>query len=74
MATTGLFAACIERRRDFHVDPYGMLSFCCFVKDPSLRYDLRAGTFREGWEEFIPSLAGKVRGGEEYRNSLWFVR
>jgi len=64
-----LFAACIAHRRDFHVDPYGMLSFCAFVKDPAMRYDLRRGSLREGWEQFIPSLAGKVCGGEEYRNN-----
>lgn len=64
-----LFAACIAGRRDFHVDPYGMLSFCCFIKDPTMRYDLRKGTFRDAWELFIPSLAGKVHGGEEYLNN-----
>jgi MoaA/NifB/PqqE/SkfB family radical SAM enzyme len=61
-----LFAACIGARRDFHVDPYGMLSFCAFVKDPAMRYNLRTGSFRDAWEWFIPSLAGKIRGGEEY--------
>ncbi len=69
-----LFADCVERRRDFHVDPYGRLSFCCFVKDPALRYDLRGGSFREGWERFIPSLAGLVRGGEEYRDGCGSCR
>ncbi|HOX36197.1 MAG TPA: radical SAM protein [Methanoregulaceae archaeon] len=64
-----LYAACIGHRRDFHVDPYGMLSFCSFVKDPALRYDLRKGTFRDAWEQFIPSLAGKIRGGNEYNNN-----
>ncbi len=64
-----LFAACIASRRDFHVDPYGMLSFCCFIKDPAMRYNLRTGSFRDAWERFIPSLAGKVRGGEEYRTT-----
>jgi MoaA/NifB/PqqE/SkfB family radical SAM enzyme len=61
-----LFAACIADRRDFHIDPYGGMSFCCFIKDPALRYDLRAGTFQEAWDEFIPSLAHAVRGGQEY--------
>jgi len=62
-----LFAACIAARREFHVDPYGQMTFCCFIKDPALRYDLRRGTFQEAWEAFIPSLANRVRGGEEYR-------
>ena len=61
-----LFARCIESRRDFHVDPYGQMSFCSFVKDPALRYDLRKGSFEEGWEKFIPSMADKVTVDEEY--------
>ena len=27
-----LFARCIDSRRDFHIDPYGRMTFCCFVK------------------------------------------
>jgi len=61
-----LFASCISLRREFHIDPYGKMTFCAFIKDPALRYDLKAGKFTEGWEEFIPSLADKVRGGREY--------
>ena len=61
-----LFARCIEGRRDFHIDPYGQMSFCYYIKDPALRYDLRKGTFREAWEEFIPSLKDKVQGDDEY--------
>ncbi len=61
-----LFAACIEGSSHFHIDPYGGMSFCSFVKDPALRFGLREGSFREAWDEFIPSLAGKVRGGAEY--------
>lgn len=61
-----LFAACIEGRRDFHIDPYGQMSFCDKIKDPRLRYDLRKGSFRRGWDDFIPGLAEKIRGGREY--------
>lgn len=64
-----LFAGCIAVRRDFHIDPYGGMTFCSFIKDPALRFDLRNGTFRTAWDEFIPSLADKVRGGEEYLNN-----
>jgi len=64
-----LFDSCIASRRDFHVDPYGMMTFCSFLKDPGMLYDLRKGTFRDAWERFIPSLAGKIRGGEEYRKN-----
>jgi len=61
-----LFASCIARRRDFHVDPYGQMSFCSLVKDDPLRYDVKRGAFREAWDVFIPSLAGRMTGGKEY--------
>jgi len=42
------------------------MSFCPFIKAPELLYDTRQGSLKEGWEEFIPSLADKIRGGKEY--------
>jgi len=64
-----LFASCIAKRRDFHIDPYGKMTFCCFIKDPSLRYDLRNGSFQDCWDNFIPSLATKVKVIEEYKKN-----
>lgn len=61
-----LFASCIAGRRAFHVDPYGGMSFCAFIKDPAMRCDLRRVTFLDAWDTFIPALAEKVRGGAEY--------
>lgn len=61
-----IFASCIARRRDFHIDPYGGMTFCSFLKEPSLRYDLRKGTVRACWEEFIPSLADRAFRSKEY--------
>jgi MoaA/NifB/PqqE/SkfB family radical SAM enzyme len=61
-----LFAACIDGCRDFHIDPYGGMTFCPFIKDPALRYNLQKGSFREAWDDFIPSLADKVQGDTEY--------
>jgi MoaA/NifB/PqqE/SkfB family radical SAM enzyme len=61
-----LFARCIENRRSFHIDAYGRVAFCCFIKDPALRYDLRKGSIQEAWDRFIPSLADRVLGGKEY--------
>jgi radical SAM protein with 4Fe4S-binding SPASM domain len=34
----------------YHVDPYGVMSSCMMV--PSITYDLRRGSFREGWASF----------------------
>lgn len=61
-----IFASCIARRRDFHIDPYGGMTFCSFLKESSLRYDLRKGTVRACWEEFIPSLADRAFRSKEY--------
>ena len=62
----GLYTACLAGRRDFHVDPYGGLSFCSFVKDPALRIDLRTASFAEAWEERLPRLAAAVAPSEAY--------
>jgi radical SAM protein with 4Fe4S-binding SPASM domain len=43
----------------FHVDPYGQLSACMMSRVPS--YDLRQGTFHEGWYEFIPQVREQKR-------------
>jgi radical SAM protein with 4Fe4S-binding SPASM domain len=43
----------------FHVDPYGGLSVCLMSRVPS--YDLREGTFRQGWLEFIPQVLSQKR-------------
>ena len=64
--TGGLYAACVAGRRDFHVDPYGGLSFCSFVKDPALRLDLRAMSFAEAWDERLPRLAEAVPPSKAY--------
>jgi MoaA/NifB/PqqE/SkfB family radical SAM enzyme len=62
-----LFAECITNKRVFHIDPYGRMSWCGYIKDAALRYDLRQGTFAEAWNTFIPSCVDKVRGGDEWR-------
>ena len=63
-----LFKDCIAQRQEFHVDPYGRMSFCSFIKDPALRYDLRQGSVRDAWEAFIPALAEKgLDDPEEYK-------
>jgi radical SAM protein with 4Fe4S-binding SPASM domain len=43
----------------FAIDPYGRLSICTMSQ--SDMFDLRGGSFREGWDEFL----GKVRLGKK---------
>jgi radical SAM protein with 4Fe4S-binding SPASM domain len=38
----------------YHVDPYGRLSLCMSVRNPS--YDLRSGSLVQGWEGFLRDL------------------
>lgn len=38
----------------FHIDPYGQLSACMMARIPN--YDLRQGTFHEGWQELMPRV------------------
>lgn len=44
---------------NFHIDPYGRLGTCMMV--PGHTFDLRRGSFRQGWEEYFPSLIGRQR-------------
>ena len=64
-----LLSGCISTKSAFHIDAYGKMTFCCFVKDPALRYDLGKGSFKEGWEAFIPSLAHKLKVTQEYKEN-----
>ena len=64
-----LFGTCLVKRNDFHVDPYGRMSFCRFVVDSSLRCDLTEKSFSECWENFIPSLKNRINRGEEFLNN-----
>ncbi|MDD5174499.1 MAG: radical SAM protein [Candidatus Omnitrophica bacterium] len=66
------FSECISARRNFHIDPYGGMSFCCFIKDPVFRYDLRDGDFKECWEKFIPSLSRQIEATAEYEEHCAF--
>jgi radical SAM protein with 4Fe4S-binding SPASM domain len=43
----------------FHVDAYGHLSPCIMSRAPS--YDLRSGTFRHGWREFMTEVLSQER-------------
>jgi len=46
----------------FHIDPYGQLSACMMSRVPS--YDLRQGTFHEGWHRFMARVRTQKRTRE----------
>ena len=47
----GLLYQCGAGSTSFHIDPYGQLSMCMMARERS--YDLRQGSFRQGWEQFL---------------------
>jgi radical SAM protein with 4Fe4S-binding SPASM domain len=65
--------SCLETKRDFHVDPYGKMAFCSFIKDDQYRYDLKKGGFQDGWSNFIPAsgirLRNQIQAEKEYRQN-----
>lgn len=50
---------CNAYRHSFHIDPYGRLMPCMLVRRPA--YDLRAGSFRQGWHEAFPAMRRRLR-------------
>jgi radical SAM protein with 4Fe4S-binding SPASM domain len=45
---------CGAGRQGFHIDANGRLCLCLTARQPA--YDLRSGSFEEGWEQFLPEL------------------
>ena len=52
-----------------YLTPYGTMSFCIFIKEPSLRFDLQRWGFKKIWDELIPQVAERVLGGDTYQQS-----
>ena len=48
--------------RSFHIDPYGKLSICMMSRSPN--YDLRSGSFKDGWQDFISKVRYQAPEGE----------
>lgn len=45
---------CAAGVRSFHIDPYGKMSLCMTARKDT--YDLRKGSFREGWDDFLKEV------------------
>jgi radical SAM protein with 4Fe4S-binding SPASM domain len=50
---------CNAFRHSFHIDPSGRMMPCMLVRHPV--YDVRAGSFREGWTEAFPVMRRQPR-------------
>jgi radical SAM protein with 4Fe4S-binding SPASM domain len=51
--------SCLAGTSSFHIDPYGQLSPCMTARSQS--YDLRKGSFEEGWNQFLPKVITQPR-------------
>jgi radical SAM protein with 4Fe4S-binding SPASM domain len=45
---------CGAGRSAFHIDAFGKLCLCLSARQPG--YDLRSGSFKDGWQQFLPGL------------------
>ena len=45
---------CGAAKNTYHIDPYGQLAPCILSR--AQQYDLRSGSFRQGWEMFLQAL------------------
>ncbi|MBU4305387.1 MAG: radical SAM protein [Candidatus Omnitrophica bacterium] len=53
-ADTDLLYSCSAGRSSFHIDPAGNLGLCVISRYPN--YNLKTGTFEEGWLDAVPRL------------------
>jgi len=53
---------CGAGQHTFHIDPYGRLCLCMMVRYVS--FDLRAGTFQDGWGHFFPQIRSQQIEGD----------
>jgi len=53
---------CGAGETSFHIDPYGKLSLCMMVRYDS--YDLRSGSFKDGWNQHFPMIRSKKIEGD----------
>jgi radical SAM protein with 4Fe4S-binding SPASM domain len=51
--------ACGAYLYSFHIDPYGNMFPCMLVRWPA--YNLREGSFCQGWHEFFPAMRNRMR-------------
>jgi radical SAM protein with 4Fe4S-binding SPASM domain len=63
------YGFCLAERNAFHIDPEGKLAFCCYIKEESLRFDLKKRNFIDGWDHFLPSLSGREQNGPVFNET-----
>ena len=56
-----LLYTCGAGQNTFHIDPFGRLGACIMSRHQT--YDLRRGTFKEGWEQFLSGVRRQPAAG-----------
>ncbi len=50
-----------------HIDAYNNFQLCMLLRHPDCIYDLRKGSFKEAWEEFIPGVREIKANNKKYQ-------
>jgi len=64
-----IFDDCVMQSRQYHIDPYGRMSFCPAIKDPAARFSLREYSFAQIWDEALPAYARQIAATDEYQQN-----
>ena len=70
--TTDYVFSCGAGINTYHIDPYGRMASCMMVK--SIGYDLRAGSFKEGWASFYERIVERKKSGAKRCDSCAIAR
>ena len=50
-----------------HIDAYNNFQLCMLLRHPDYVYNLRKGSFKEAWEEFVPRVRETGANNEKYQ-------
>jgi MoaA/NifB/PqqE/SkfB family radical SAM enzyme len=64
-----IFGKCLAGKTDFHINPYGRLSFCGYINHEALRYDILYGSFAEYHQSFLPAAVKAFPPNAEFRHN-----
>ncbi len=62
---------CGAGRTNFTIDPYGFFKLCSSLSHPDCVYDLKKGSLREAWEDFVPQIRSMRTEDEECKKKCF---
>jgi len=62
---------CGAGKTSFAIDPYGFFKLCGSLSHPDCVYNLRKGSLKEAWTDFVPKARAMRTEDEECRKKCW---